>query len=106
MENEIIDFQKFRSAESKVFSGRDRGKVVRDQINFDELIKSTKKVEIRIPSDVYTVNTSFFLGLFGNIVRKLGELVFREKFIFVCEPSILDDINEGIDRALKENSAI
>lgn len=106
MENKKIEFEKFRSPESKVFSGRDRGRVVREQINFDSFINSVDKVEIIIPSDIYTVNTSFFLGLFGGIIRKLGEEKFREKFVFICDANILDDIEEGIDRAIKEKSAI
>lgn len=106
MENYIIDFEKYRSPESKVFSGRERGRVVREQIGFEEILNSSSKVEILIPDDIYTVNTSFFLGLFGNIVRRLGELEFRNKFIFKCTASILDDIEEGIDRALKEKSVI
>ncbi len=102
----IIDFESFRSTSSKVFSGRDRGNLIRKELKLEALVEENEKITIIVPSDIYSINTSFFLGLFGTIVRKLGEKIFREKFMFSCLDTIFDDINEGIDRALKEKSVI
>lgn len=98
-----IDLNKARtSPESRVLSGRERGIECRRIFQIERLDKSAEHVVISIPRDIYSINTSFFLGLFGDSVRSLGRNGFSEKFEFDCDDIHRETITDGIDRALKE----
>ena len=92
------------SPESRVLSGRDRGVECRKKFNLDRLDASNERVVVTIPRDIYSMNTSFFLGLFGNSVRRFGKDGFVSKYEFVCDEVHREGIAEGIERALKESS--
>jgi hypothetical protein len=92
------------SPESRVLSGRDRGNECRKRFEVDRLDKSPETVDVIIPDRIYSLNTSFFLGLFGESVRKLTKAGFLQKYHFEGEPVHLTTVQEGIDRALKESS--
>jgi hypothetical protein len=103
----VIDLGTYRSEGSKVFSGRGRGKVVRDAARLDDCDKSPGKIRVIIPPDTYSVNTSFFLGLFGKSIRHFGNReTFLQKYSFDCQPEIMQDIDTGIDDALKITSPL
>jgi hypothetical protein len=46
-------------------------------------------VRVHIPADIWSINWSFFGGLFGDSVRTLGRHGFKEKDQFDCDPSLL-----------------
>ncbi len=92
------------SRDSRVLSGRDRGIECRKQFALDRVDKGTDTVEVIIPPSIYSLNTSFFLGLFGDSVRKLTKSKFLEKYHFEGDPVHLTTVQEGIDRALKEST--
>ena len=103
----IIDLNEARSSqEAKVFSGRQRGKHWRREFDLDRLDIENKNVVVKIPADVFSVNMSFFLGLFGESVRTLGIQGFWVKYTFECDPVLMPSIRQGVDRALKESSAL
>lgn len=106
MNNEInLDLNKARtSPESRVLSGRERGIECRRLFDVAKLDKSPERVTVLIPEDIFSMNTSFFLGLFGESVRTLGKEGFIEKFQFQCDDIHRETITEGIDRALKESN--
>jgi len=102
-----IDLGKYKSAKSRVFSGRLEANVVRKKINLDILDKNDDEVvNITIPTDIISLNSSFFLGLFGPSVRFLGEQKFREKYVFECTDIIKRSVNDGIERALKTSNPL
>lgn len=98
-----IDLTRFRSANSKVLSGRDEGYLARKQLDIDSLDKTGEQYNVIIPKDTWAFNSSFFLGLFGDSVRNLGEVGFKQKYKFNCNESLLDDIEEGIKTAIALN---
>ena len=101
---ETIDLNDARtSRESRVLSGRPRGEECRQLFDVASLDDQPAKVTVRIPQDIYSMNTSFFLGLFGESVRALGKEGFREKYRFDCDPIHNDTIADGVERALKES---
>jgi hypothetical protein len=103
----VIDLNEARSsAEAKVFSGRMRGRHWRKQFRLDRLDRETGSVVVKIPADVFSVNMSFFLGLFGESVRTLGVEAFFSKYEFECDPVLIPSIRQGAERALKESSAL
>ncbi len=94
------------SADSKVFSGRERGLAARLKFALDRFDKEGREVIVAIPRDTYSMNLSFFLGMFGDSVRALGADVFRKRYHFDADPVLLQSIGEGIVRALKESSVL
>jgi hypothetical protein len=92
------------SRESRVLSGRDRGIECRQRFNVAALDGAPGIVIVSIPRDIYSVNTSFFLGLFGESVRSLGKEAFIAKYKFECDDVHRETIAGGIERALKESS--
>lgn len=87
----------------KVFAGRKVGEDFRERLDLDEEDLKPGYVEVTFPVDLISINTSFFLGLFGKSVQKLGGEQFRKKYFFKEITAHIDkSITEGIDRALKE----
>lgn len=83
----------------KVISGRDKGIELREKLKLDEKDKDKKQYNIIIGENVYSFNSSCFLGLFGKSIRELGEKNFREKYKFECTDLIRMNIEDGINDA-------
>lgn len=78
-----IDLDDYRTPGVRVFAGRDRGNAVRLEVKLEELdMDPDVEVEVHVPEDISSVNTSFFLGLFGDSIRQIGPGRFREKYRF------------------------
>ena len=84
----------------RILSGRDVGEKARDRYKLSEFDDLDGVVTIVIPKKIWTLSASFFLGCFGNSVRKLGEEKFRQKYIFDCDELFRPNIDDGIYRAL------
>ncbi len=99
---------KVRHIKSKVFTGRDRGQEVREKSKIDDLETKNDKIIIEIPSDIYSINPSFFEELFFNVVTKLKKDAFLSKF--KLEPKgnydFQEELMEAIDRILNDATAI
>lgn len=104
----IVDLQKFRTKGSKVFTGRDRGEQDRKASKLDELIKKDGKIRIVVPNDIYSINPSYLEELLVNVVQKLKREGFYQRFEIVNDGpyKITKDLNEAIDRILRENHAL
>lgn len=110
----IINLEKFRSEDkirkikSKVFTGRDRGEVVRKLSRIDELEALNDRIVIQIPADIYSINPSFFEELFFNVVIKLGREAFLNKFSLdsLGDYDFQNEFMEAIDRILNDTTAI
>lgn len=106
MQEIVIDLADFKSGGSRVYSGRARGEAVRKSGRLDSLDGQECVVTVKVPEDTLSINSSFFLGLFGDSVRALREEGFRNKYKFVAQEVIQANIEEGIARALKEKSVL
>jgi len=93
---------------SKVFTGRDRGKYVREQSKIDELEKNYDDIYVTIPDNVYSINPSFLEEFLVNVVTKLGKEDFLKKFHFTSEGDYEYELplNQAIDRILKNKTAL
>ncbi len=90
-----------------VYIGRDRGSIERDKYRLDELDSQNVVVTISIPSSTYSINSSFFLGLFGKSIRNAGSKdAFFQKFRFVAPDNIIDAIESYVERALYEKKIL
>lgn len=94
-----IDFAKI---EGPVYTGRDRGERLRDDLHLDQLDSSAEVIEVRIPETTYTISSSFFLGLFGPSVVKAGSKeAFYRRYHFQS-PSFLKEVMDSyVSRALQ-----
>lgn len=114
MSTYTIDLEKYRSIDkqtkykSKVFTGRDRGKDVREESRLDELEATYDSIVVSIPEDIYSINPSFFEELFRDVVKKLGREGFLGKFTFESKGDydFQDELMEAIDRILNSSTAI
>ncbi len=106
MSSTILDLNEARTSPgSRVLSGRDRGVECRKMFNLAQLDSSRESaVLVKIPKDIYSMNTSFFLGLFGDSIRALGREGFLSKYQFDCDELQRETVTGGIERALKETS--
>jgi hypothetical protein len=92
---------------SNVLSGRESGEIDRKSFGLDFLDEqfiggSDMAVHVIIPQEVYSVNSSYFLGLFGPSVRALGEKEFNRRYLFECTDVIRKQcVEPGIRSALK-----
>ncbi len=104
--NRTLDLGQYRSAGSRVFAGRDRGEYVRRAEKLDLLDSDSNEViDVKVPLDTFSVNSSFFLGLFGDTIRQLGANEFRRRFNFVGRPISLI-YEAGIREALTTASPL
>jgi len=103
-----IDLQDFRTEGAKVFTTRPRGIEVRNKSNIDSVEVEFDKIIITIPTDISSINPSFLEEFFENIVTKLGEERFYNKFIFINEGryKIETDLTEAVERILREENAL
>ena len=88
----------------KIFaiSGRDLGFKQRKYHKLDELEDNNDIIEIKIEDNIIFLSSSFFLGMFGESVRKCGSKEkFKEKFVFKTNGQIESNIEDGINDALK-----
>ncbi len=88
--------------DSKFLSGRPSGESARTHFKLNKLDDIQEPVQVDIPQDLYGVNLSFFLGMFGDSIRKHGSDYFRDHYQFTGDEVHNRIIEEGIRRALAE----
>lgn len=91
-----IDLSYIEGNRYKVLSGADFGERVRKIFRLDEMDKNGDVITIYVPEYVYSLNSSFFSGLFQKSITTLGEKKFREKYQFECSDIIKENIEDGI----------
>ncbi|CAG7581150.1 MAG: hypothetical protein SLAVMIC_00699 [uncultured marine phage] len=99
-EIKIEDFTRER-----VLVGGSRGNKLREQLNIDHIYSSYDEIEFIFPSNTLATNSSFFEGLFQDIIFKLGQDKFLDKFKFIgydCDIDIAEAIY-NVDREKKYN---
>lgn len=106
MSNEIvIDLSTF---DGPVYTGRPRGEYIRAKIDLNKIDSNPlTNVKVIVPDNTFSLNSSFFLGLFGPSVRASGSRdKFLNKFQFINPAHITEYIESGIERALQERSSL
>lgn len=82
---------------SRVLARYEFGRQVRRILQLDRIDRAMGvTVNIRVPEKLYSLNVSFFRGLFEDSLKYLGEQNFRKKYIFNCTPEIVQNIEDGI----------
>lgn len=102
----IIDMKNY-IGDKKIISGRKNGCKARVTLRLEELEKDNDIIKIVIPMDVLSFNSSYFLGMLGESVRKFGSKeAFLNKYQFSCNEIVKININDGIIDALNNNNAL
>ena len=96
-----IQLNQFNDQSYKVLSGVNLGAEARKSFDLDTLDTIAETVTITIPDDVISVNSSFFSGLFQSSIKKLGEVKFREHYVFECDEIIKMNVENGIFNIVK-----
>ncbi len=97
---QIINFEQLGGP---VYAGRPKGEKAREQFELDKEDGAGGVVRVVIPDDAFSLNSSFFLGLFGPSVRALGGREgFTKKYAFEAPEFIMESVYSGIDRAMQE----
>lgn len=112
MNNIIINLEDYRTPNSKVFTGRDRGIDVRDKSKIDEIIKSNvdETITVIIPENVRSINPSFLEEFLFNVVSKFGKEIFFKRVVFKNNSdrysTFENDLEEAVESILKENNSL
>jgi hypothetical protein len=92
----ILDFGKYITAGVGILAGRERGHRARTAERLDAVDrKADEMVKVVVPEEVYSINSSFFLGMFEKSIVDLGEAEFRRRYLFEGDVAI-SARNEGI----------
>lgn len=90
-----------------LFSGREKGRLNREKYHLDDIDSSDKLVEVIIPDDTYSITSSFFMGLFGESIREIGNRNdFFRKYRFKMPDKFRNKVEIYIDRALREKTPV
>ena len=90
-----------------VYVGRDRGEAARVKWKLDDADARDERFVVTIPDGTFSINSSFFLGLFGKSIKKAGSReAFLSRYQFVGEARFREKIDEAIERALFEGKTL
>lgn len=108
MDNFNLYMGNYRTQGARIFTGRDRGKQVREQVDLLNLITKNEKISITIPEDIITINPFFLEEFFYEVVVKLGKEGFYNKFEFISKGKykIESNLETAVDRILRKNSSL
>lgn len=81
-----IDLLAFADPASRILAGRERGRAARNAARLEEAATSDDTIEVHVASTLFSVNSSFFLGMFEDTIRELGAIEFRRRFLFTGKP--------------------
>lgn len=99
-----IDFSKLGGP---VYVGREKGARVRERFDLDRVDDEPTKVKVIIPAETFSLNSSFFLGLFGKSVKAAGDAqIFFEKYLFDIPEHLRESIERSVSRALFEKKSL
>ena len=100
MNNDIFLTKAHRGVGSTLFTGRPEGKAVRKELKLNEKDKTSEIYTIYIPEGTTSFNTSFFLGLFFDSIKKLGSIEsFKKKYI-ISLSKLEESLRPSIERNL------
>lgn len=78
---------------------------VRSDAKLERLDVGDEDVRVLIPPDTFSVTSSFFLGMFGDSIRRLGKEAFLRKYTF--EGPLLDGvIEDAVQEALRTSTPL
>jgi hypothetical protein len=103
--DDTLDFKRF--GDSSVYVGRANGVAARKRFRVDRYDAENGEVTVVIPTDTYSLNSSFFLGLFGLSLKRFGS---KERFLahykFDAPEHVMSTLESVLDTAYKSRGAL
>ncbi|AQZ99606.1 hypothetical protein B5M06_16500 [Comamonas kerstersii] len=91
--------------QGRILSGRERGTQARELMSIDKLDQGNDKVHVTFPTGLWSVSSSFFLGMFGPSIIAAGTKdAFKNRYSFETKDSIKKLIDGYIDFALQNRN--
>lgn len=99
MNKQIFLSKEYRGSDSTntSFAGRNEGQKVREELSLNQKDYDEYRYEIVMPEDTTSFESSFYLGLLFDSVKKLGWDKFAQKYWFNLEN--LADSQRGVIRS-------
>jgi len=97
-----FDLSSYASDGIRVLSGREKGEAVRKDLHLDELdgLIDEEVFLVVPPTLIRHVNSSFFLGLIGESVKRLGRIAFAQRYKVEGLPGVEERFRQAVDRML------
>lgn len=84
-----------------IFTGRNKGEKIAKILALSEKESVYDKISTVIPPETWSVNSSFFLGIFGDRIKEFNDIdKFLKKYEFICSEQIENSIREHIKLGL------
>jgi hypothetical protein len=99
---QLIDFSKLGGP---VYAGCANGALARQRLKIDALDAEQDPVRVLIPEHTYTVNSSYFLALFGPSLKRFdSRAAFLRHYRFEGPRHVLELLTLFIDRGLTDRT--
>tara|TARA_R110000823_G_scaffold111008_1_gene231245 strand:+ start:1562 stop:1888 length:327 start_codon:yes stop_codon:yes gene_type:complete len=85
----------------RVFVGRSNGQAARKHFKLDSYNPKDNTLIFLVPDNTISINSSFFLGLFGRDVQQIGD--FKAFFDYVDISRVDDRFKEQLQVAVKRS---
>ncbi len=91
----------FHDIAGRIYAGRPNGIKARDFFNVENLDIDDERVDVIFPDNARSISSSFFLGMFGESIRKAGsKSEFQKHYHFKTNQHIQKQIDKVLDRAM------
>ena len=102
--SEVLDFASFGGP---VFVGRDNGIEARKRFKIEKYDTEASQVIIKIDPNTYSVNSSFFLGLFGTSLKYFGSKEsFLEHYRFDAPDHVMKTLYSVLETSFKSRGTL
>ena len=93
-----IRLGQFKRSEEKIFTDRDKGIEARRTLDLDSLEENNDIVNVLLPTDIWTVNPSFFGGLFEQSIKKYRDKFWdKYKFLYTDNSELSESVKASIE---------
>ena len=93
-----IRLGQFKQSEEKIFTDRDKGIEARKKLDLDRLEENEDVIKVLLPTDIWTVNPSFFGGLFEQSIKKYHERFWdKYRFLYTDSSELSESVRASIE---------
>lgn len=93
-----IRLGQFKRSEEKIFTDRDKGIEARKTLDLDSLEENNDIINVLLPTDIWTVNPSFFGGLFEQSIKKYRDKFWdKYKFLYTDNNELSESVKASIE---------
>lgn len=92
-----IKISPYRRSGARIFTARDNGIRAREELGLDQCDKMEEEVCVLIPKDTWSLNPSFFGGLFELSIKKyMYNFLDKYNFLYTDKSELSDTLQNNI----------